>query len=208
MEIKEKCIINIGRQLGSGGRLIGNRLAKAFNIRFYDKELIDLAVRESGIDKKFFEQNDEQKGFFGAVYNVLAPLSGGLYPYDNQLSQESLFKIQSDAIRKAAQESSCVFVGRCADYVLRDNPRCVNIFISANETDRIKRICKQKGITAHEAQKKITQGDEHRAAYYNYYSTNTWGAADTYHLCINSSVLGIEQTTELLKDFIIRKLNL
>lgn len=208
MEIKEKFVINIGRQLGSGGRLIGNRLAKAFGIGFFDKEIIDLAVTESGIDKKFFEQSDEQKGFFGTVYSMLAPLSGGLYPCDNQLSQESLFKIQSNAIRKAAEAGSCVFVGRCADYVLRDNPRCVNIFISANETDRIKRLCKQNGITAHEAKKRIMQGDEHRASYYNYYSTNVWGAAETYHLCINSSVLGIERTTEFLKDFIIRKLNL
>lgn len=204
----EKFVINIGRQLGSGGRLIGSRLAKDFGIRFYDKELLDLAVRESGIDKRFFEQSDEQKGFFGTVYSVLAPLAGSLQPYDNQLSQENLFKIQSQAICRAAAESSCVFVGRCADYVLRDNPRCVNIFISADEGDRIQRISKLKGLTAAEAKKRLIQGDEHRASYYNYYSTHTWGAASTYHLCINSSVLGIDQTVAFLKEFIIRKLDL
>lgn len=208
MKIKENFAINIGRQLGSGGRLIGSRLAKELGIEFYDRELLDMAVVESGIDVKFFEQSDEQKGFFGTVYNMLAPLTSGLYPYTGQLSPENLFKIQSDVIRKAADAGSCVFVGRCADYVLRDHPRCVNIFISANETDRIKRICTLKGIGAHEAKKRIMQGDENRATYYNYYSTGTWGAASTYHLCINSSVLGIERTTDFLKEFIIRKLNL
>ncbi len=208
MKTDKKIIINIGRQLGSGGRLIGHHIARELGLKFYDKELLDLAVSQSGIDKHFFEKNDEEKGIFGTMYSMFTPLSSAFFPGDNQISQENLFKIQSEAIRKVAEEDSCVFVGRCADYVLRDNPNCLNIFISANEKDRIRRLCKLKGVNAHEAHRLLQIGDERRASYYNYYSTQTWGAASTYHLCVNSSVLGVERTTDFLKDFIKRRFDL
>ena len=118
--MKKHIIINVGRQLGSGGRIIGNRIAEDFNIKFYDKELLDLAAKESGFNKKFFERNDEHKGFLKVLFSSFAPIFGNSDPYANQLSDESLFKFQSDAIRKAAEQDSCVFVGRCADYILRD----------------------------------------------------------------------------------------
>lgn len=207
MTTDKKIIITIGRQLGSGGRLIGERLAQELGIAFYDKEVLQLAVKESGINVKFFEESDERgKGFFGALSGFFAPLMGGGSPDDNQLSRESLFKIQSNAIRKVADEASCVIVGRCADYVLRDAPRCISIFISAGTTDRIKRLCQLKNISAHEAQRLIHSGDERRAAYYNYFSTGKWGAAATYDLCVNSSVLGVEGTIAYIKDFVQRKL--
>ncbi len=120
--MKKHIIINVGRQLGSGGRIIGNRIAEDFNIKFYDKELLDLAAKESGFNKKFFERNDEHKGFLKVLFSSFAPIFGNSDPYANQLSDESLFKFQSDAIRKAAEQDSCVFVGRCADYILRDYP--------------------------------------------------------------------------------------
>ena len=143
------------------------------------------------------------------LVSSFAPLlSSSEGPYNNQLSDESLFKFQSDAIRKAAAKSSCVFVGRCADYILRDNPRCVNIFITGNIEDRIARLCDRLNISPDEARKKIISGDEGRASYYNYYSAKTWGMADSYHLCINSSALGIEGTTEFVKSFIIKTLKL
>lgn len=130
--MKKHIIINVGRQLGSGGRIIGNRIAEDFNIKFYDKELLDLAAKESGFNKKFFERNDEHKGFLKVLFSSFAPIFGNSDPYANQLSDESLFKFQSDAIRKAAEQDSCVFVGRCADYILRDYPNTVSIFITAD----------------------------------------------------------------------------
>jgi hypothetical protein len=196
-------IINIGRQLGSGGRVIGKELADKLNMRFLDRELLNLAAQESGFDLKFFERSDEKKGFFKFLDNLrTSHFSTDLY--DNQLSEESLFKIQSDAIRSAAEEGSCVIVGRCADYILRDYRGCVNIFITANKTDRIKRVCHYDGITPEEAKRKIESGDEKRAAYYNYYTGKTWGAAASYDLCINSSRLGIEATTQYIIDFVNR----
>ncbi len=209
MNNQEPFIINIGRQLGSGGHIIGKQLAQDFGISFYDKELLDLAAQESGFNKKFFVRKDERKGFMKLLVSSFAPLlSSSEGPYNNQLSDESLFKFQSDAIRKAAAKSSCVFVGRCADYILRDNPRCVNIFITGNIEDRIARLCDRLNISPDEARKKIISGDEGRASYYNYYSAKTWGMADSYHLCINSSALGIEGTTEFVKSFIIKTLKL
>lgn len=209
MNNQEPFIINIGRQLGSGGHVIGKQLAQDFGISFYDKELLDLAAQESGFNKKFFVRKDERKGFMKLLVSSFAPLlSSSEGPYNNQLSDESLFKFQSDAIRKAAAKSSCVFVGRCADYILRDNPRCVNIFITGNMEDRITRLCDRLKISPDEARKKIINGDESRASYYNYYSAKTWGMADSYHLCINSSALGIDGTTEFVKSFIIKTLKL
>ena len=101
-----------------------------------------------------------------------------------------------------------MFVGRCADYVLRDHPRCVNIFISADMEDRVARLMQNLQVDAQEAEKRALEGDDKRASYYNYYSALTWGEAATYHICINSSVLGIEGTADFLKSFIVKKLGL
>ncbi|MCD8317430.1 MAG: cytidylate kinase-like family protein [Paraprevotella sp.] len=206
--MKKHIIINVGRQLGSGGRIIGNRIAQDFNIRFYDKELLDLAAQESGFNKKFFERNDEHKGFFKLLLSPFAPIFGNDDPYTDQLSDESLFKFQSDAIRKAAHQESCLFVGRCADYILRDYPDCVNVFITADMDDRVKRLSKLLDITEKEAEKRCIEGDEKRAKYYNYYSAKTWGYAESYDLCINSSALGVESTIDVIEDFIAKKLQL
>lgn len=206
--MRKHIIINVGRQLGSGGRIIGNRIAEDFNIKFYDKELLDLAAKESGFNKKFFERNDEHKGFLKILFSSFAPIFGSSDPYANQLSDESLFKFQSDAIRKAAEQDSCVFVGRCADYILRDYPNTVNVFITADMPDRIKRVCEMLHITEKEAEKKCIEGDEKRSEYYNYYSAKTWGSAASYDLCINSSALGIEATVHIVEDFIAQKLKL
>lgn len=206
--MRKHIIINVGRQLGSGGSIIGNRIAEDFNIKFYDKELLDLAAKESGFNKKFFERNDEHKGFLKILFSSFAPIFGSSDPYANQLSDESLFKFQSDAIRKAAEQDSCVFVGRCADYILRDYPNTVNVFITADMPDRIKRVCEMLHITEKEAEKKCIEGDEKRSEYYNYYSAKTWGSAASYDLCINSSALGIKATVDIVEDFIAQKLKL
>lgn len=204
----EPFIINIGRSLGSGGRAIGHILAKDFDIAYYDREILNLAAKESGFCAEVFERNDEKNRFLRTLGNIIPFIGGGATYYDNELSNENLFRIQSEAIRKAAADHSCIFIGRCADYVLRDNPRCVNVFITANMEDRIASVMKWNNCTAEKAQEIIEKGDSERASFYNFYSSGTWGAASTYHLCINSSVLGIEETAVLIKKFVIQKLNL
>lgn len=209
--MEEKFIINIGRELGSGGKAIGERLAKIYNIHVYDKKLIKLAAEESGLCQKFFEKADESnKGFMASLMGGMRmPFIGNGSIYDNYLNNDALFKIQSDVIRKLAEEESCIFIGRCADYILRDHPRCVNIFITANMVDRIKRICEiNPDISLEDAELYLEKADKKRSSYYNYYSNKTWGAAATYHLCINSSVFGLDRTTEYIKQFIDEKLQL
>lgn len=201
-------IINVGRQLGSGGMIIAKMLAEDFGCKFYDKELLNLAAKESGFSEKFFEQNDEKKGFFRSLFHVHAPFVSDNNFYNNKLSQESLFQFQSDAIRKAAQTDSCVFVGRCADYVLRDFDNTVSVFITADLKERVERICERHNCGEEEARKIIESKESTRSSYYNYYTGKVWGHATSYDLCINSSVLGIDGTEQFVKDFIKKVLKL
>lgn len=204
-------IVNIGRQLGSGGREIGEKLAARLGIEFYDKELIQLASEESGLCSEFFERADERasQSIIGGLFGMRFPfISDGAIPATNCLSNDALFKVQSDVIRRLADEKSCLFVGRCADYILRDHPRCANVFISCSREERIKRLCRIHSIMEHAAEEMMEKADKKRAEYYNYYSYKRWGAAETYHLCIDSSVLGIEQTTDFIEEFVKQKLRI
>lgn len=206
-----KFVVNIGRQLGSGGREIGEKLAARLSIDFYDKELINLASEESGLCPEFFEKADEKasQGIIGGLFGLRFPfISDGAVPATNCLSNDALFKVQSDVIRRLASEKSCLFVGRCADYILREHPRCINIFISASSEDRIARLCSLHSISESVAEEMMNKADKRRSEYYNYYSYKTWGAAATYHLCVDSSVLGIDATVEYVEEFVKRKLNL
>jgi len=196
-------IINVGRQLGSGGHDIGRMLALDFQAKYYDREILNLAAKESGLSEKIFEQNDEKKGFFRGLLNLGMPhLSGGDKP---GLTQESLFQFQSEAIQKAAKEGSCVFVGRCADYVLRDFGNTVNIFITASIGYRIEQIMNKQHLDFEAAQKFIEQKESDRASYYNYYTGKKWGAAESYDLCIDSSILGFVETEKLIAEFIRKR---
>lgn len=202
-------VINIGRQLGSGGRDIAQRLGEHFGIAYYDKEILSMAAEETGLGARIFERSDEKKGFFRSVLHVVQPLIGGGGEfYNNQLSDENLFILQSRVIQKVAAERSCIFVGRVADYILRHHPRHVNIFIAADTDERIRRIMTRNNVSKREARNIIDDSDEQRAEYYNFYSTGTWGAADTYHLCINSSVLGMDATVRFVARFIEEKLQI
>jgi hypothetical protein len=204
--MNEKYFINIGRQLGSGGRQIGEKLSAQLDIAFYDKELIQIASQESGLGKEFFEQADEKTShsLIGGLFGMRSSLIDEIYS-NYYLSNETLFQIQSDVIRGLAEKSSCIFIGRCADYVLKDYRRCLNVFISADRNDRIKRISAIQQISENKARDFIEKMDKKRAAYYNYYSNKVWGAAQSYHLCINSSVLGIEETANLIVYMAERK---
>ena len=199
-------IINVGRQLGSGGHDIGKMLATDFDARYYDKEILTLAAQESGFSKEIFEQNDERHGFLRSLFHARAPHITDSNFYQNNFSQESLFKFQSDAIRKAAEEGSCVFVGRCADYVLRDFPHVVNVFITASMDFRIDNVMNKMGVKADEARKIIEHGERRRAEYYNYYTGKKWGVATSYDLCIDSSILGLQATEQFIAEFVRKKL--
>jgi len=204
----KKIIINVGRQLGSGGHDIGRMLALDFQAKYFDRELLNLAAKESGFSAKFFEQNDEKKGFFRALFNVQTPhLSGGSL-YKSNFSQESLFQFQSEAIIKAAQKDSCVFVGRCADYVLRDFPNTVNIFITASLSYRVEQIMNKQHLEEDAALKFIEQEESSRATYYNYYTGKKWGYSESYDLCIDSSVLGLVETEKLIAQFVRKRFRL
>ena len=196
-------IINIGRQLGSGGRSIADILAHHYNITAYDRKLIELAAKESGLSQEFFETADEKKshGFFHSIFSNRVA-ANALGSNDSYLSNDALFKVQSDIIRDLAERESCIFIGRCADYILREHPHCINLFFTANLEDRVARMASEKNITLAQAEELIEKTDRRRANYYNYYSGKTWGAAESYDLCINTSHLGFEGTAEMIINFI------
>ena len=198
-------IINIGRQLGSGGHDIGRMLALDFQAKYYDRELLNLAAKESGLSEKIFEQNDEKKGFFRGLLNLGSPHVSSGRVYNSGVSQESLFQFQSEAIKKAANEGSCVFVGRCADYVLRNLPNTVSVFVTAAMDYRVRQIMNKRHLDEDAARKFIEQGESERATYYNYYTGKKWGAAESYDLCIDSSVLGLVETEKIIAQFIKKK---
>lgn len=204
----EHIIINIGRQLGSGGRVIAQKLAQEFDCQFYDKEILNLAAKESGFSEKIFEQNDEHKGFLKSLFHMRVPLVSDVNFYKSNISQEGLFQFQSDAIRKAAQKSNCVFVGRCADYILRDMPNVVNIFVTADIDWRAEQVIKRHQCTKEEALKIIHHAESSRASYYNYYTGKRWGDAASYDLCVDASILGIDATEQYIADFIRKRFQL
>ena len=206
----EKFVITIGRQLGSGGRAIGEELARRLGVGYYDKELIRLASEQSGLSRRFFEKADERasrrglsSGLFGLRLSFSAEI---LMPTHNVLSNDALFKVQSDVIRRLSDEGSCVFVGRCADYILREHPHCVSLFITANHEDRVSRLMRINQVTSAEAEAMMEKIDRRRMGYYNYYSNKRWGDASTYDLCVNSSVLGMDRTIDFIEQFVRQKL--
>ncbi len=197
-----KIIINVGRQIGSGGLIIAKNLAERFGFKFYDRNLLNLAAKESGFSEKFFAQNDEHKGFFQTLFHINVGFQGSGSYYKNNFSQDALYQFQAEAIRKAAEQGGCVFVGRTADYVLRDFPDVVNIFITADLEERVARVMKRRNLDADAARKYIAKQEEDRASYYNFYTGKRWGHAESYDLCVNSSLLGLEGTEQLVEEYI------
>lgn len=206
-----KIIISIGRQFGSGGRVVGMALAKALGFDYYDNELITLAAKEYGLDPEFFRKADEKSEKSLFFQRVEAYFSGGGCWTNSCLSNDQLFQMQSDVIRRLAEEKSCVIVGRCSDYVLRDNPNCISIFLHSTDEDRILRIRKRMSDAASESDEKIVErmrmADKRRAGYYNFYSNKTWGESSTYTLSVDVSALGEEQTVEFILLFLRMRFN-
>lgn len=203
--LNKHIIICVGRQLGSGGHDIGRMLALDLNAKYYDRELMNLAAKESGLSERVFEQHDERKSFLRSFLHLPNGMAGAGYSRQG-FSQDSFFQFQSEAIRKAADDSSCVFVGRCADYVLRERDDVVSVFITAAMDFRIEQVmAKQHFATPQEARRFIEQGEARRADYYNYYTGKRWGEAASYDLCIDSSVLGLAETEKFIADFVRKR---
>ncbi len=191
-------VITIGRQYGSGGRFIAQELAKELNIPFYDNELLAKAAIDSGLDKDIVKSYDEKKD---GTFTGFIP---SLYGYDMTMGQK-VFLAQFDAIKKIADEGSCIIVGRCADYVLRDRSNVINVFITASEEDCVARCVKYYGLDEKKARDVIKKTDKKRANYYNFYTDKKWGKVDNYDLTINSGI-GIAETCAVIKTYVEKKL--
>ncbi len=202
--MNRKIVVTIGRQFGSGGRYVGRLLAEKLGIPFYDKELLSEAAKQSGICEEILEDHDEKPTrslLFSLVTGMQQHVGTGSFYMDMPLNHR-IFLAQFDAIRKLAGEGSCVIVGRCADYVLRDDPDAVSIFVKADMPSKVARAVKYYGVEEAKAEERIRKADKQRASYYNYYATATWGDVENYDLVVDTGVLGVEGTVELISKFL------
>ncbi len=202
----KKFVISIGRQLGSGGKDIAEEIGKRLNIPVYDKRLLEEAAKESGLDATVFETADEKEsntllGNILALRDSVADYFGG---HDNCMNSDRLFLIQSEVMRNIASNESCIMIGRCSEYVLRDHPCLISIFITADMKDRISRTMTKDNVSEEKAKAHIARGDKRRKSYHDYYATTEWGIATNYDLCINSSRLGIEGTVAYICEYVKR----
>ena len=205
--MEDTYVICIARQYGSGGHVIGKILSRMLGLDYYDKELITQAAKKSGICPEYFEHADEKAP--GSLSHALSTglfSGGGIFMYNNSLSNDSIFKYQSEVIRSVSQAGSCIIVGRCADYILREKKNCFSIFITAPLEDRARRIAEREGVGVDKAAEKAKKVDKVRREYYNYYTSKHWGHASSYDLSIDSSILGDEQTACFIRDFVLRAL--
>ena len=197
-------VVTIGRQFGSAGREIGKKVAEYFDIKFYDRDLLTRAAKESGFCEEMIQNHDERPTN-SFLYNLVMDTYS--FGYNNSSFVDmpishKVFLAQFDAIKKIADEGPCVIVGRCADYALADRSNVVDLFIYANESCKIKRIMEKYELNENKARDMIIKKDKQRQSYYNYYSSKKWGRADSYDLCINSSVLGVEGTVKLIAQYV------
>jgi cytidylate kinase len=193
----KKIIINIGRQFGGGGLGVAYELGKKLGIPVYDRELILKAAQDSGFSKGVFEESDEKKRPF-SLSSIFANVFSET---ENYMSDRGLFKMQSQTIIKIAEQGSAVIVGRCSDYILRDMECTLNVFLTSPIEVRASRLSERLGISVEEAGSLAEEKDRNRAEYYNYFTFGNWGQADTYDLCLDSSLLGIEGTADFIIDF-------
>ena len=197
-------VITIGRQFGSAGKEIGEKVAANFGIKYYNKELLSRAAKERGFCQEMLENHDERPTS-SFLYNLVMDTYSFGYNASHFVDMpisHKVFLAQFDTIKKIAQEGACVIVGRCADYALSEMKNCVHIFIYADEETKIKRVMKQYDLDAAKAKDMCIKKDKQRQSYYNYYSSKKWGRADSYDLCINSSVLGVDGSVKLITQYI------
>lgn len=206
--ISDNFTLTLGRQFGSGGRKIARKVADMLGIEFYDKNLIAIAAKESGLSENLFDGIDEKPTnslLYSLVMGLQSDRSSSFYRYGDILNSDTIFRIQSQVIEDLVSDKSCVVVGRCSDYVLRNKKNVLNIFIHADEEfklERVMRIYKQSEKEALETMKKT---DKKRSNYYNFYTNQEWGNALNYHLSLNSAALGIDDSAKFICDFVKMK---
>lgn len=201
-------VITIGREYGSAGRQIGMALAAELGIKCYDKELLALAAKDSGLTEELFHTHDEKPTNSFLYSLVMDTYSMGYSTpsfIDMPLNQR-VFMAQHDSIKKLAESESCIIVGRCADYALKNHPGCISVFIKADMDAKVKRIMRIYGYNENKARDLIVKTDKKRANYYNFYSNKKWGDSRSYDLCIDSSKLGIDGTVAMLKTYVKQRL--
>lgn len=196
-------VITIGRQFGSGGRQIGKLLSEKLSIPYYDKEILAEAARDSGICEEIFEHHDE-KPTKSLLFSLVTGMQmhGNLSGYVDMPLNHKVFLAQFDTIRRVAAEGPCIIVGRCADYVLRDKPNAVKLFVKADMKHRMERAVEIHSVSPEKAEEYVRRMDKERASYYNYYATATWGDVNNYDLCLDTSKLGIEGSVQLVMDYL------
>lgn len=196
-------IITIGRQLGSNGRIIGEALAKRLGYKFYDKELIAKVAKDNGLSEHLFEGIDE-KPTNSMLYSLVMGIQSGkglYYQYNDIMNGDNLFKLQSDVIKGIAKEDNCVIVGRCADYILREHPGLVKVFLYASREERVKNLMARDNMSEKLANSAVSKADKRRSNYYNFYTNNVWGDVNNYHLCLDTASLPTEKCVDILVNF-------
>ena len=197
-------IYTIGREFGSGGREVGEKLAAKLGIKLYDKELLQQAAKDSGFCEEIFENHDEKPTnsfLYSLVMDTYSVSGYSAAPFLDMPLNHKVFLAQFETIKKIAEKESCVIVGRCADYALSDNPDCINIFIHADLDVRIKNVSRNLNITENKARDIINKTDKQRASYYNYYTSTKWGDSKSYNLSLDAGKLGTDNCVEMILKF-------
>ena len=197
-------IYTIGREFGSGGREVGEKLAAKLGIKLYDKELLQQAAKDSGYCEEIFENHDEKPTnsfLYSLVMDTYSVSGYSAAPFLDMPLNHKVFLAQFETIKKIAEKESCVIVGRCADYALSDNPDCINIFIHADLDVRIKNVSRNLNITENKARDIINKTDKQRASYYNYYTSKKWGDSKSYNLSLDAGKLGTDNCVEMILKF-------
>ena len=198
-----KTIFTIGRQFGSGGRMVGKKLSERLGIPYYDKELLAMAEKDSGYSEEHFRGADE-KPASSLLYSLVMgsyPMSSGTLGFNEMPLNDQLFLIQSNTIRKVASKGPCIIIGRCGDYILRGNPDLISVFVHAPLDARVKRAVEVYGVPKDKAEDVCLKNDKSRANFYNYYSDQKWGMCRTYSLSLDSSILGIDGCVDEIVRF-------
>ena len=191
-------VIAIDRQFGSGGHDIGKAIAEKLGWKFYDSELIQMAAGTTGYTQEFVK-NREEKMAGSLLYDLVNQMY--IYSAEHMAPTDQIFNAESAAIRELVNKDNCVITGRCADYILRDDPACLRVFLQAPLSYRLSRIMAREGLTEEKARQKIRQTDQHRAEYYHYYTRRLWGSAPNYHLCLDT-----QMGEDFIQDTIIRSI--
>ena len=200
-------VITIGRECGSARRLIGQKLAADLGVKCYDKELLTLAAKNSGLCEELFKTHDEKptSSFLYSLVMDTYSLGYNTSAYMDMPINHKIFLAQFDTIKKLAEEESCVIVGRCADYALADYPNTVSVFICGDEEDKIRHLMERHNVDEAKAKDIMIKTDKRRASYYNYYSSKRWGSCKSYDMCISSSAVGYDGAVDIIKEFAKKK---